>query len=246
MGSLERLRRPVHRRPRPTRPLVALPTLTHTFNTSLTTIQWVLLIYDLTLIGLVITVGRLGDLFGRRRFYTCGFLIFVVSSAFCGAAQSATPDYFVSRPASRRRRDDFRQRARRGLDRIPVKRAGQGHGSDLHGISRRFSHRPDSRRFSHRQRRLALDLFYQSPDRHLGRISGMEAARRKPGKARTHFGRFSRRGAADDDLQFVDLWHESIAARRLERSDGAAACSACLRLRSCCLFSSNCARPCRS
>jgi MFS family permease len=45
--------------------LVALPTLTHTFNTSLTTIQWVLLIYDLLLIGTVITVGRLGDLFGR-------------------------------------------------------------------------------------------------------------------------------------------------------------------------------------
>ncbi len=69
--------------------LVALPTLTHTFHASLTTIQWVLLIYDLTLIGLVITVGRLGDLFGRRRFYTSGFLIFVLSSALCGASQSA-------------------------------------------------------------------------------------------------------------------------------------------------------------
>ena len=69
--------------------LVALPTLTRTFNTSLTTIQWVLLIYDLTLIGLVITFGRLGDLFGRRRLYAGGFLFFVLSSALCGAAQSA-------------------------------------------------------------------------------------------------------------------------------------------------------------
>ena len=69
--------------------LVALPTLTHTFNTSLTTIQWVLLIYDLTLIGLVITVGRLGDLFGRRRIYAGGFLFFVLASALCGASQSA-------------------------------------------------------------------------------------------------------------------------------------------------------------
>ncbi len=69
--------------------LVALPTLTHTFNTSLTTIQWVLLGYDLTLIGLVITVGRLGDLFGRRRIYAGGFLVFVISSALCGFAQSA-------------------------------------------------------------------------------------------------------------------------------------------------------------
>jgi len=69
--------------------LVALPTLTVTFNTSLTTIQWVLLIYDLLLIGTVITVGRLGDLFGRRRFYASGFLVFVVSSALCGFAHSA-------------------------------------------------------------------------------------------------------------------------------------------------------------
>ena len=69
--------------------LVALPTLTQTFNTSLTTIQWVLLIYDLLLIGTVITVGRLGDLFGRRRFYAAGFLIFVLASALCGVAQAA-------------------------------------------------------------------------------------------------------------------------------------------------------------
>jgi EmrB/QacA subfamily drug resistance transporter len=69
--------------------LVALPTLTETFATSLTTVQWVLLIYDLMLIGTVITVGRLGDLFGRRAFYAGGFLLFVISSALCGFSQSA-------------------------------------------------------------------------------------------------------------------------------------------------------------
>ena len=46
--------------------LVALPTLTRHFQTSLTTIQWVILAYELTSIGLVLTLGRLGDLFGRR------------------------------------------------------------------------------------------------------------------------------------------------------------------------------------
>jgi EmrB/QacA subfamily drug resistance transporter len=70
--------------------LVALPTLSQIFNSSLTTIQWVLLVYDLLLIGTVITVGRLGDLFGRRRIYASGFLVFVLSSALCGAAQSAS------------------------------------------------------------------------------------------------------------------------------------------------------------
>jgi len=68
--------------------LVALPTLTRSFQTNLTTIQWTLLIYDLTLIGLVITVGRMGDLFGRKRFYILGFLLFIFGSALCGLSQS--------------------------------------------------------------------------------------------------------------------------------------------------------------
>src|SRR5258706_5859126 len=68
--------------------LVALPTLTETFHTNLTTIQWTVLIYDLILVGLVITMGRLGHLLGRRRIYTAGFLIFILASALCGICQS--------------------------------------------------------------------------------------------------------------------------------------------------------------
>jgi EmrB/QacA subfamily drug resistance transporter len=67
---------------------VALPTLTTSFHSEFTTIQWTILVYDLVLIGLIITMGRLGDLFGRRRFYSLGFLIFVAASALCGLAQT--------------------------------------------------------------------------------------------------------------------------------------------------------------
>jgi len=67
---------------------VALPTLTTTFNTAFTTIQWTILVYDLVLIGLIITMGRLGDLFGRRRFYTLGFVIFIIASSICGLTQT--------------------------------------------------------------------------------------------------------------------------------------------------------------
>jgi EmrB/QacA subfamily drug resistance transporter len=67
---------------------VALPTLTTTFHSEFTTIQWTILVYDLVLIGLIITMGRLGDLFGRRRCYSAGFLIFVVAAALCGIAQT--------------------------------------------------------------------------------------------------------------------------------------------------------------
>jgi EmrB/QacA subfamily drug resistance transporter len=68
--------------------LVALPTLTQTFHTAFTTVQWTVLIYDLMLVGLIITMGRLGDLFGRRRFYSLGFVIFVTASALCGMSQT--------------------------------------------------------------------------------------------------------------------------------------------------------------
>ena len=68
--------------------MVALPTLTSTFHTAFTTIQWTVLVYDLILVGLIITMGRLGDLFGRRRFYSMGFMIFVTASALCGVSQT--------------------------------------------------------------------------------------------------------------------------------------------------------------
>jgi EmrB/QacA subfamily drug resistance transporter len=68
---------------------IALPTLTHVFHADLSFIQWVLLVYDLAVIGLVLTLGRLGDLFGRKWIYILGFLLFVVSSALCGLAHTS-------------------------------------------------------------------------------------------------------------------------------------------------------------
>jgi EmrB/QacA subfamily drug resistance transporter len=68
--------------------LVSLPTLTHYFHTSVSVIQWALLVYDLAVIGLVLTLGRLGDLFGRKKFYVSGFLLFTFGSALCGIAQT--------------------------------------------------------------------------------------------------------------------------------------------------------------
>lgn len=76
--------------------VVSLPTLTRAFETNITTIQWTLLAYDLTVIGLVLTLGGLGDLFGRKRIYVAGFLLFVCGSALCGLSQSA-PQLIVFR-----------------------------------------------------------------------------------------------------------------------------------------------------
>src|SRR5438445_12491451 len=67
--------------------VVALPTLTKTFHTALTTVQWRVVIYDLILIGFIITMGRLGYRFGRRRFYSLGVLICVLACSACVLSQ---------------------------------------------------------------------------------------------------------------------------------------------------------------
>jgi len=46
-------------------------------------------VYDLAVIGLVLTLGRPGHLFGRKWIDILGFLVFIASAAFCGLAQTS-------------------------------------------------------------------------------------------------------------------------------------------------------------
>jgi EmrB/QacA subfamily drug resistance transporter len=75
---------------------VALPTLSRTFRLPLTTVQWVVLAYVLTITGLLLTFGRLADRVGRRRVYGIGLAVFTVASALCAAAPGA-PALFAAR-----------------------------------------------------------------------------------------------------------------------------------------------------
>jgi EmrB/QacA subfamily drug resistance transporter len=70
--------------------IVALPTMSVYFDTAMETIQWIPLAYQLTMIGLVLSLGRLGDRIGRKRIYGLGYLIFIVGSAGCGLSASLT------------------------------------------------------------------------------------------------------------------------------------------------------------
>ncbi|MFN2232808.1 MAG: MFS transporter [Anaerolineales bacterium] len=65
---------------------VALPTLVRELNTDFPTIQWVVLAYLLTLAVLLLSIGRLGDMIGKKRIYTTGFAAFTISSFLCGLA----------------------------------------------------------------------------------------------------------------------------------------------------------------
>lgn len=66
-----------------------LPVIRTSLNSDVSAIQWVVAIYLLTVSGLLLTVGRLGDLRGHRIVYLGGFLVFIVGSALCGMAQTA-------------------------------------------------------------------------------------------------------------------------------------------------------------
>ena len=65
---------------------VALPTIGNELHTSLAGLQWVVTAYTLTLAGLILLGGALGDRFGRRRVFLIGVTWFALSSALCGLA----------------------------------------------------------------------------------------------------------------------------------------------------------------
>lgn len=68
---------------------VALPAIQTSLRSSFSDLQWVVDAYAFTLAALLLTSGSLADLYGRRRLYGVGLVVFTVGSALCGAAQSS-------------------------------------------------------------------------------------------------------------------------------------------------------------
>jgi EmrB/QacA subfamily drug resistance transporter len=67
---------------------VALPTLALTFAAAFRNVQWIVLAYLLASTTVIVSVGRLGDVTGRRRLLVTGIFIFTAASVLCGAAPS--------------------------------------------------------------------------------------------------------------------------------------------------------------
>ncbi|MFZ2052280.1 MAG: MFS transporter [Solirubrobacteraceae bacterium] len=70
--------------------IIALPSLERALHTSLLALVWVILAYMIAATVLVLSAGRLSDLFGRKRAYVGGFLLFAVASLGAGFASDAT------------------------------------------------------------------------------------------------------------------------------------------------------------
>ncbi|HLQ10153.1 MAG TPA: MFS transporter, partial [Ktedonobacteraceae bacterium] len=67
--------------------LIALPNILGELHATFLTIMWVLLGYLLVLTALTPIIGRLADIFGRKRLYNSGFIVFTAGSLISGLAQ---------------------------------------------------------------------------------------------------------------------------------------------------------------
>lgn len=65
---------------------VGLPALAQAFNATFQDVQWIVLAYLLAITTLIVSVGRFGDVAGRRRLLLAGISLFTVASIVCGAA----------------------------------------------------------------------------------------------------------------------------------------------------------------
>jgi EmrB/QacA subfamily drug resistance transporter len=63
-----------------------LPTLAQAFAASFQAVQWIVLAYLLAITTLIVSVGRLGDILGRRRLLLAGIFLFTAASLLCGVA----------------------------------------------------------------------------------------------------------------------------------------------------------------
>ena len=70
---------------------IALPALQSAFHATISDVQWVVESYALLLASLLLVGGSLGDIYGRRKVFVLGVILFALGSAWCGVAGSISP-----------------------------------------------------------------------------------------------------------------------------------------------------------
>ena len=175
--------------------LIALPDVFHGIgldplspgNTSY--LLWMFMGFLVVSAVLVVSFGRLGDMFGRVRMYTLGFAVFSVASIFLtvtwmhGARRGDVADHLAGR-AGHRRRVPVRQLRRHRHRRVPGQPARHRPQRELDRGHRRVVHRPDPRRRA-RPDQLAPDLPRLGADRRVRhRLGVLHAARHRGAQAR--------------------------------------------------------------
>ena len=175
---------------------IAIPDLVTDLNATLETVLWVGSAYSLTYTVLLITAGRLGDIYGPRRLFLIGLTVFTAASLASGLSQ--TPGQLIAFRALQG--VGAALLAPQGLPIItsilPAAKRGPGLRGNRDHVRPRGAARPDTGRVHRHEFRLAVDLLPEHPDRHHRHRVGLRLhARRPPGRSSSP--RFPRRRPAD-------------------------------------------------
>ncbi len=68
--------------------IIALPSIANELNTSLITLVWIAIGYWVVTASMLLTFGRLADMFGRVKLYNLGFALFTIGSGLCCVSQT--------------------------------------------------------------------------------------------------------------------------------------------------------------
>jgi MFS family permease len=67
---------------------ISIPTLEREMSTNVATVTWVINAYNIVFAVLLVSMGRLADQLGRKRFFIVGLAVFTIGSALCASAWS--------------------------------------------------------------------------------------------------------------------------------------------------------------
>ncbi len=67
---------------------LVLPIISAYFHTTLSVVEWAVMSYLLVISSLLLAYGRLGDMYGNKKIYLLGFILFTIGSLLCGMAAS--------------------------------------------------------------------------------------------------------------------------------------------------------------
>jgi EmrB/QacA subfamily drug resistance transporter len=66
---------------------LVMPMMQKDFGVSMSMLEWIMTAYLLVVSSLLLTYGRMSDLYGQKRIYLTGFFIFIIGSALCGLSR---------------------------------------------------------------------------------------------------------------------------------------------------------------
>ena len=200
---------------------IALPAIGQEFNASLADLQWVVTAYTLTLAGLLLVAGALGDRYGRKLVFQIGVVWFALASVLCLAAPNSAISH--SRSGAARGRSGAADAREPGHHRgiVSPGRPRQGDRCLVGFRRRRYRHRPVHRRLADPGSVLAADFRDQPADRSAGRGGDLAACTRVARHGGDGPGRYQRRCAGDARPDRADLRPDRRPGSRLEPAGSA-------------------------